>query len=312
MKTALGRRFSILALPLVTGTTSGGAAPEQATNQQTYRARTAVVSVNVSVRQGNKPVEGLRAEDFIVTDNGVRQTVDTVSYEAVPIDVSLVVDMSGSTLGNHTRFKTDVNEVAAVLRPADQLSIVTFGSMVAEVHEMQPANRPPAIDRLVPAGFTSLNSALVRPLVRVPVVGRRHLVVVFTDGIDTNSVVRGEAILEMARQSDSVMHVVFTKLAAPTGTLVGRLPVQRATEDMRRRLTEAARNTGGRSHDQGLFSGSLVNAFKQAFEQFRLSYVLTYRPLGVTPEGWHEIDVRVARSGASRIEARRGYFGGRQ
>src|SRR5262245_1398134 len=114
MKTALKKRFSVLASTLVMGTATLGGAPEPASSQQAYRAQTAVVTVNVSVRQGNRPVAGLRAADFIVTDNGIRQAIDTVSYEAVPIDVSLVVDMSGSTLGNHSQFKSDVIEIAAM------------------------------------------------------------------------------------------------------------------------------------------------------------------------------------------------------
>ena len=308
MKSGQGAPF--LALVAMASAISGRAVEQPIGNQQAFRTQTTVVTVNASVRRGNTPVAGLAAEDFIVTDNKVRQTIDTLAYEAVPIDVSLVVDMSGSTLGSHARFRSDVVDIAALLRPVDRLAVVTFGSMVLEVHDMQPASNAVSIDRMVPGGLTSVNSAVLSRLVRAPVVGRRHLVVLFTDGIDTNSAIRGETIREIARRTESVMHVVFPRFAGPAGTLVGRLPVQRAGEDVRRVLTEAAASTGGRSHEPGLFSGSLVTAFRQAFEQFRLSYVLTYRPVGVEHKGWHEIAVTVNRSGSYRVQATRGYFGG--
>ena len=52
------------------------------TEQQTqFRGRVDVVSLNISVLSGNKPVLDLKATDFLVTDNGIRQSVSNVSRE---------------------------------------------------------------------------------------------------------------------------------------------------------------------------------------------------------------------------------------
>ena len=81
------------------------------------RATSDLVPVPVSVRRGTEFVSGLAAGDFELYDNGVRQEVATVSPATLGIDVSLVVDTSGSVIGSLARFKSDVKEIAGTLRP---------------------------------------------------------------------------------------------------------------------------------------------------------------------------------------------------
>ena len=60
-----------------------------AAQRSAFRSTTALVSVSVSVKRGNNVVANLTAPDFALTDNGVAQTVEAVSIESVPIDVTL-------------------------------------------------------------------------------------------------------------------------------------------------------------------------------------------------------------------------------
>ncbi len=53
-----------------------------------FRAGTDVVSVEVSVRRDRRAIVGLKAADFELLDNGVRQDISGVSYEQLPIDVT--------------------------------------------------------------------------------------------------------------------------------------------------------------------------------------------------------------------------------
>jgi hypothetical protein len=52
------------------------------------------VFVDVSVRKGGRQLTGLTAADFELRDNGVKQDIDTIEASAVPIDLSIVVDVS--------------------------------------------------------------------------------------------------------------------------------------------------------------------------------------------------------------------------
>ena len=53
-------------------------------------------------------------------------------------------------------------------------------------------------------------------------------------------------------------------------------------------------------------TAALATTFQQIVEQFRTRYLLTYQPAGVSPNGWHQIEVSVKRKGA-KVTARRGY-----
>jgi hypothetical protein len=72
--------------------------------QPTFRAEVDVVSVDVAVTDRSRPVGGLDSADFQLSDNGVAQRIELLSIEATPIDVSLVVDVSGSIADNIERF----------------------------------------------------------------------------------------------------------------------------------------------------------------------------------------------------------------
>ena len=64
--------------------------------QATFRATTDLIELNVAVTRGGRPVSGLGPVDFEVTDNGRIQQVVSVSSDTLPIDLTLVVDTSGS------------------------------------------------------------------------------------------------------------------------------------------------------------------------------------------------------------------------
>ena len=51
----------------------------------------------------------------------------------------------------------------------------------------------------------------------------------------------------------------------------------------------------------------LSEAFLRAIQDFRSSYVLRYTPEGVAPAEWHEIKVKVLKSGRHTVRARKGY-----
>jgi hypothetical protein len=85
------RSFAIAAMALLLVNQPG-------TRGQTFRSDAEGILVNVSVTRGNRPVEGLRAEDFELTDNGVRQHIQDVTVDTWPIDLTLAVDVSGGGL----------------------------------------------------------------------------------------------------------------------------------------------------------------------------------------------------------------------
>ena len=69
--------------------------------QQTFRSGADGVRVDVHVQVGKKPVAGLTAADFDVRDSGVRQDVQALAIEDVPLSLVLALDVSGSVRGRN-------------------------------------------------------------------------------------------------------------------------------------------------------------------------------------------------------------------
>lgn len=281
---------------------------DAADQQIVFRARTDVVTVDVDVRRGSDQVRGLVATDFVVRDAGVEQHLQSASTEAVPIDVSVFVDTSGSLSELRLGLERDVNRILAMLRPIDRLRVFTLGY---EVHEFLPWQAPGATRALAlpPVGRVSaVYDALWLAMVRRPDPGRRHLVVALTDGRDLSSVTTSASLLEAAGRTEAVLNVVTLREASG----VSRRPDQWSSVepdlDGLRRLRDAAERTGGRVFDAPTAGAPVVSAFERVFDEFRRGYVLSYAYDGPRVDGWHEIDVRIARQGDYSVRARRGYF----
>ena len=153
-----------------------------------FRADVDTVAVNVSVKRGTNPVSGLTPGDFRLYDNDVRQRLAAVSQDAVPIDVSFVIDLS-RRVEDLEALREAVRRMTALLRSTDRFRILTTGNAVINAVPWQPAGPPDTSVIQSALGHISLvvDSALLALLHRSDP-DRRHLVVAFTDGQDICSV----------------------------------------------------------------------------------------------------------------------------
>jgi VWFA-related protein len=291
------RRFSFLAIALAALV----AAPTVAGRQQdpvAFRATADVVMVDVTVRSGRTAVTGLTPRDFVLLDNGVAQQIDGTTIEQVPVDLTLILDVSDSTSEYIEDFKARAQTINRMLRPGDRVRLLGVASEVTEVFPFRASGTPLPVESLRTRPGTSINDALLLSLVRAPDPGRRQLIVTFTDAIDTTSVSSASDVKTVAREARAVLHIA---LFGTSSEHDGAIQMLRA----------AAEATGGDMYAPETF-GNAIDAFKQVFEDFRHSYVLRYVPHGVRAEGWHDLKVTLANPGDRRytISARKGYVGG--
>ena len=109
--------------------------------ENVFRARTDAVVVSVAVRARNRPVSGLTAADFELQDNGVAQELSSTSAEKVPVDVTLVVDTSGSISGAaFDRLKADIQAIANLLTRDDRVRLMTFATRTTRNATSKPNN----------------------------------------------------------------------------------------------------------------------------------------------------------------------------
>ena len=78
--------------------------------QTTFRSGIEVVELDVSVTRGGVPVAGLTARDFVLTDNGAAQEVQSVTLEQLPLSVTMVLDTSQSVAGDRLQHLVQAGE----------------------------------------------------------------------------------------------------------------------------------------------------------------------------------------------------------
>ena len=257
--------------------------------QPVFRARVEVVRLDVSVTRGGTAVVGLTARDFLVTDNGVAQDVDIVALDRVPLDVTLVLDQSGSVSGRRLMQLVEAGEeLIDALRPDDRAALITFSQdaalRAAMTRDMGTVRA--ALSGLRPNGATALRDAVYLALQLTASDHSRPLLLLFTDGHDTGSWLTEDSVVDAARRAGVVVHVVRV-----------------ASDRLLDRLVDAS---GGRAWSAAS-NGDLRELFKRALDEMRDRYLLSYAPKGVGRTGWHEIKVKL-RTGRGDVTARPGYF----
>ena len=287
-----GRAVSAAALVLASSFAAGAQTP-------TFRARVDLVRLDVSVRRSDRPVVGLRADDFVLTDNGRPQRIESASLESMPLSVLLVLDTSGSMAGpRFGNLISGAKDVLKNLRPGDHAALLTFSSHISQGVELTEdlVRVDKALDELTPQGGTSLRDAVYASL-KVPLApGSRGVALVFSDGVDTLSWLTPDQIVTSVKAVDLVIYGVELT-DAPRGAIVPS-----RGEQILMPITEA---TGGRRWvtDRSARIGPLL---LEALADMRARYLLTYYPSPVTP-GWHELKVTL-KSGRGDILTRPGYL----
>lgn len=260
---------------------------------QRFSSGTVAVRVDVLVTEGGRPVGGLTAQDFELRDNGVPQTLDVVDGADVPINAVLALDTSLSTTGKRQSDLTRAGEaLLARLRPSDRAALSTFNHAAIPIVPLTSdlgAIRT-SLGSITPSGETSVMDGAYVALTATLGQSGRSLVLVCTDGFDTWSWLRPDDVLEAARRASVVIYGVTSSDARRDAGL--------------KAITDA---TGGHIL-QVKSSAELTAAFQKILEDFRNRYILAYSPAGVPPDGFHTLDVRVKRPGAS-VKARPGYTG---
>jgi len=254
-----------------------------------FRSGIEIVELDVSVTRGGMPVQGLAARDFSLTDNGVVQTVESVTLDRVPLSVTLLLDTSTSVLGERlAHLKQAGDGIVDALTADDRASLITFSHDVSVAVEMTADKEAlrRALASIKPGGSTALRDALQLALSLRTRDRSRPLVLIFTDGDDTTSWLTEEAILDTARRCGVVIHAIRSQ-----------------SNRFLDRLTDMA---GGRTWS-ATSDRQLRELFTSALDEMRARYLLTYAPRGVAQPGWHELKVRL-KNGRADIIARPGYF----
>ena len=180
-------------------------------------SRLIVIPASVTDAAGN-PVTGLGKNDFTVIEEGKRQQVENVgSADVVPLEIVMLFDVSAST---DTMFKfqqeTAAKFLQEVMKPTDHATIFTIGASPVLVSARQTADRATASVRTITptkqftAFYDSVAEAATYLSKNAPS-GTRRVVLVISDGEDTNSTRIARAIQDGYKKAGSKIDTLDNK-----------------------------------------------------------------------------------------------------
>jgi VWFA-related protein len=279
------------------------------------------VSLEVSVRNSNRRTyTGLKAADFEVLDNGVRQEIVDVTFGKLPIDVTIALDVSYSVNGAMLdRLRRAVTQLMRDLGKEDRLKLMLFNARVNRVVDFTQDITvvEKALTTVAAGGGTTVYDTLSVAMVSASAPDRRQLVVCFTDGGDSNSATDPEVLVDVARRTRATVALVMPPLISgievrsfqPRTTTMIMPSARGPAAPLRDKLYATVVSETGGSRIGAGSSADLTQTFRAVLDDFRSAYVLYFRPKGVERAGFHTLAVKVNKSGAN-VLARKGYFGG--
>ncbi|HEY7499273.1 MAG TPA: VWA domain-containing protein [Vicinamibacterales bacterium] len=287
---------------------TGAAAVGQQQPSSVFRTGADIVTVEASVRRDRRPVIGLKAADFELLDNGVPQEITDISFEKLPIDVTVVLDVSASVTGAALdELRRALRQFRADLGKQDRLRLMTFNMRVRRLVDFTDAAgaADTALASLAGSGSSAIFDSLAVALASHVPPGRRQLIVLFSDGQDSSSIIDADVLLDVARRSTPTVAIVLASSSLQRPASLVRTAAKLSSATVGDMAEQIASDTGG--FVATITPGeNLTSTFRRVLEQFRTSYVLYFTPRGVERQGSHTLDVRV-KNAKVEIRARRGY-----
>jgi Ca-activated chloride channel homolog len=291
----------------------GGQAGEQAVDKEgTIKIDTELVMLDVTViDQNDNPIFNLKKEDFSVYEDKIKQQVENVIRQELPISLGLVIDTSGSM---RSKIQT-VSDAAVMLvkqmRYDDEAFVAPFKAEPELAQDFTTDKREleDAIGELYTRGGTALLDAIIATADYAHEKGkrRRKALVVFSDGLDRNSAVKEKEVIEAIKENEVQVYLVgFIDEETEAKNLSGKAAAKQAKE----LLMRIAEDSGGRAYFPKDIN-EIPTVAAQISKDLRSQYLVSYYPSNDKRDGaFRTIRVAVSNTGGRKLiaRARRGYY----
>jgi Ca-activated chloride channel family protein len=277
--------------------------------QPVFRGGVETVRLGVAVvDKAGQAVGTLDRGDFTILEDGHPQDLQLFTpagasdADRPPLHIGLLFDTSGSMTQDLAMARTAAVKFCNMLQRAEDITLVDFDTEV-RVARFGQADFPRFVERLrnrKPDGWTALYDALGVYLDGTSFQTGEKVLVAFTDGGDTRSVMSFSDALTALKAADVTVYVV------------GFLENQGAREtlEQRMKLQAIADATGGLAFFPGT-KKDIDLAYEQVLADVNGRYLLGYVSSNQANDGhWRKLEVRLTRGDlkAAKIRARKGYF----
>ena len=276
---------------------------------QVFRSGIETVALGVAVvDKTGQPVTSLDRTDFTVLEDGKPQDLQLFTTggsdeaERPPLHIGLLFDTSGSMAADLKLARSAAVKFCNMLQRAEDITLVDFDTEV-RVARFGAADFPRFVERLrnrKPDGWTAFYDALGVYLDGTAFQTGEKVLVAYTDGGDTRSVMSFTDALNALKASDVTVYVV------------GFLEHQSARDKMeqRMRLSQIAEATGGLAFFPGT-QKEIDSAYDEVLGDINARYLLGYVSSNQANDGrWRKLEVRLTRPDlkSAKVRARKGYY----
>ena len=271
--------------------------------QPTFRAGTQVVSLFTTVTDAQKRlVPDLMQSDFEVFDNEKSQPLVFFQNQIQPISVVVMLDTSGSMTLTLDLLRAAAEQFVLRLLPADKARVGAFNDKIQFMGRSFMNDRDQLVTDIKNLDYgngTRLWDALAASLDELKGVEGRKVILVFTDGDDTESHNSSMGkVIDRARIDEAMIYAIGLESRYFDGQRMVRSRPDSG-------LKKVADETGG-GYFELTKTAELASTFTRVAQELHSQYVLGFAPM-VLDGKVHKLAVRMKQPGMT-ARARRSYL----
>ena len=244
-----------------------------------------VLHATVLDKRGHS-VEGLKADDFRVYEDGAAQKLSVFSHADIPVTMGIVIDDSGSMREKRASVNAAALAFVKTSNPQDQVFVVNFndvyyldtpGDFATSIEDLKAA-----LGKIDSRGGTALYDAVLASIDHLKLGNRdKKAILVITDGEDNASRYPFEELLRAAQKSNAVIYTI--------GLLGEELPgglfkMGHGSHRGAKILEKLAEATGGKAFFPKSL-GEVEETCVQIAHDIRDQYTLAYYPTNTQKDG---------------------------
>jgi Ca-activated chloride channel family protein len=271
--------------------------------QPTFRAGTQVVSLFATVTDAQKRlVPDLTQTDFEVFDNEKPQPLVFFQNEIQPISVVVMLDTSGSMTLTLDLLRAAAEQFVLRLLPADKARVGAFNDKIQLMGRSFMNDRDQLVTDIKNLDYgngTRLWDALAASLDELKGIDGRKVILVFTDGDDTES---RNASLGKVIDRARIDEVMIYAIGLESRYFDGQRMVKSRPDGGLRKVAD---ETGG-GYFELVKTAELAPTFTRVAQELHSQYVLGFSPMMLDGKV-HKLAVRMKQPGMT-ARARRSYL----
>ena len=268
------------------------------------------LTVTVTDRNGHY-ITDLTVEDFRIFEDGVHQSVAFFASDEIPVDLGVLLDTSGSMTPHLPILRAAAGELVNHLARADRgaLLLISRTASIAQPFTADLTKLTDAISRISISGSTALYDSLYIVLRefererRTSVGIRRQALVLVSDGVDNQSRLSAEDVVDLTRRAGVNIYVIAlhpdgsTRRTGAKGAAAGEYA-----------MSTIARESGGALYIPKT-AGELPAICSAIMQELASQYQLGYVPVRSRVEGgFRRVTVQVGSRTDVRARTRSGYY----